>query len=226
MVLHDVRGHFRVWLYPALLFAAFVFSGCTKVYHFNTPDYVPAYPKPENTIPLKVALHIPEESREFAYSFVYKRWALGEALESHMLNGLKAAFGDAAITSEPSVPSGFDRVAVCTLEKSTDIKIGTVGSDKIATIGLVCRIEDATKSVRWEGRVNRTETFNAGIVGTMLRVTAFASVFIRSVDVAGAEEMYDAMITSGSNNTLILTVDEMINKIVKDGRTRICPGCR
>ncbi len=212
-------------LHLLVLLALLILTGCTKSYHFNTPDYVPAYPKLMSPIPLKAALLIPEETRGFNYSFVYKRWALGEALESHMLSGMKAAFSEAVVSPDGSMPAGCDRIVICSLDKKTDIKIGTVGSDKIATIGLDCQVQDAAKLVLWTGSVQRSETFNAGIVGTMLRLTAAASVFVRGIDVGGAEEMYDAMITSGSNNTLILAVDEMMSKMIGEGAAKICAGC-
>lgn len=213
------------YLCTLMVLTAAGLAGCAKTYHFNTRDYVPVYPRLEAPVNLRAALVVPYETKDFAYKFVYKRWGLGEALESHMLSGLKAAFTEVAVASDGKIPAGVDRIVTCSLGNKTDLYVGFVQSDKKATIELACRVTNASGTPLWEGSVVRTETFNAGIVGHMLQLTALASVFVKSVDVGSAEDMYDAMITSGSNNSLILTVDEMMNKMIGEGAPKICPGC-
>lgn len=220
-----IRGTIRhLCPYAGILLAAFFLGGCST-YHFNTSEFSPAFPRLETPIARKVALAVPEETRTFNFSFANKRWAVGEAVESHVLSGLKAAFSDAVAVSGSALPPGFDRLATCSLGKKSNLTIGYVWSDKVATIELSCHIQDASGTPLWNGAVSRAEVFNERIVGHMLQLTALASVFIRSVDARGAEERYDAMITSGVNNSLILAVDEMMNKMVKEGAVVICSGC-
>ena len=113
----------------------------------------------------------------------------------------------------------------CSLGKKTDLNVGFVWSDKTATVELGCHVSDASQTALWEGSILRSDTFNAGIVGQMLQITAVASVFIKKIDLGSAEEMYDAVITNGSNNSLILGVDELMDKMIKEGSTKICPDC-
>ncbi|MDD5287169.1 MAG: hypothetical protein PHD54_15070, partial [Desulfuromonadaceae bacterium] len=213
------------YLSALVIFAMAVLAGCTTTYHFNTADYVPVFPKLETPVPLRVALVIPEKTKEITYKFANRRWNIGEALESHMLNGLKAAFADVSVASNEIYMTGIDRVVTCSLGDKTNLNVGFVWSDKTATIEMGCRVSDASQKALWEGSILRSDTFNAGIVGQMLQITAIASVFIKSVDLGSAEEMYDAMITSGSNNSLILGVDELMDKMLKEGTTKICPSC-
>jgi len=144
-----------------------------------------------------------------------------------MGNGLKAAFKDVVVTLvDGKAPANVDRVMICSLGDKTDLKVGVfVWSDKTAIIELNCQVFDNAKTVLWEGSILRTDTFNPGIAGYLLPITAVAANFLPRMDVQGAEEMYADTITSATNNSMILTIDEFMEKMVKEGRSKICPSC-
>lgn len=214
----------RFYLFIAVMFVS---SGCTTKIHFDLPEFAPEYPKLEVPIPLRVALIVPEKTREFAFKIPLKHWCLGEAVSGHMGKGLRAAFKDVVVTVvDGKIPVDVDRVVDCSLGDKTDLKVGVfVWSDKTTIIELNCQVFDNTKSVLWEGSILRTDTFNPGIAGYLLPITAVAANFLPKMDVQGAEEMYADTITSATNNSLILTIDEFMEKMVKEGRNKICPSC-
>ncbi|MDO9069874.1 MAG: hypothetical protein Q7W05_15655 [Deltaproteobacteria bacterium] len=206
--------------------AIFILGGCTTKIHFDLPELAPEYSKLEAPIPLRVALIVPEKTREFAYKIPLKHWCLGEAVPGHMGNGLRAAFKDVVTVVNGEAPADVDRVMICSLGDKTDLKAGVfVWSDKTTIIELNCQVSDNAKSVLWEGYVLRTDTFNPGIAGYMLPITALASNFLPKMDVRGAEAMYADTITSAANNCLILAVDQFMEKMLREGRSKICPGC-
>jgi len=209
-----------------LMTACFCFTGCTTKFHFNTPEMTPQYSQMAAPIPLRVALIVPEETRNVAYTVPLRRWCIGEAVPTHMASALKSAFKDVRVSEDGKIPADADRIIHCSLGANTDMKFGVlVTSDKTATVELKCKVLDAARRTLWEGGILRSDTFNAGIIGQMLPLTAMVSIFYKKVDVAGAEEAYAAMITAGSNNSMVLAVDQFMEKMIREGRTRICPSC-
>ena len=209
-----------------LLAVFLLLPGCTTKLHFNTPEMTPQYSKMAAPIPHRVVLIVPEETRDRAYTIPLRRWCIGEAVPGHMASALKSAFKDVVESTDGKIPADADRIIYCSLGAKTDMKFGVlVTSDKTATIELNCRVLDATSKTLWEGGILHSDTFNAGIVGQMLAVKAFASIFYKSVDLASAEDAYAEMIAFGSNNSMILTIDQFMEKMIRDGRTSICPSC-
>ena len=51
--------------------AMFILGGCTTKIHYNLPELAPEYPKLEVPIPLRVALIVPEKTREFAFKLKF-----------------------------------------------------------------------------------------------------------------------------------------------------------
>lgn len=217
------KSVFHLYLFVAVMF---ILSGCTTKIHFDLPELAPEYPKLETPIPLSVALIVPEKTREFAFKIPLKHWCLGEAVPGHVGNGLRAAFKNVVAVVDGKAPTDVDRVMICSLGDKTDLKVGVfVWSDKTTIIELNCQVFDNTKSVLWEGSILRTDTFNPGIAGYLLPITAVASNFLPRMDVRGAEAMYADTITSAANNSMILAVDQFMGKMVKEGRNKICPSC-
>jgi hypothetical protein len=211
---------------PAVMAACFILAGCTTKLHFNTPEMIPHYPQMSAPIPHRVALIVPEETRDMAYTIPLRRWCIGEAVPTHMAAALKSAFKDVTVADDGKIPADAERIIYCSLGAGTDMKFGMlVSSDKTATVELNCRVLDAARSTLWEGGILRSDTFNAGIVAQMLQLTAITSIFYSNVDVAGAEEAYAAMITAGSNSSMVLAVDQLMEKMIREGRSGICPGC-
>lgn len=217
------KSLFHLNLFVAVMF---ILGGCTTKIHFNLPELTPEYPKLEAPIPLRVALIVPEKTREFAFKIPLKHWCIGEAIPGHMGNGLKAAFKDVVTVVDEKIPADVDRVIVCSLGDKTDLKVGVfVWSDKTTIIELNCRVLDKAESSLWEGTILRTDTFNPGIAGYLLPITAVAANFLPKMDVQGAEELYADTITSATNNSMVLTIDQFMEKMIKEGRNKICPDC-
>lgn len=201
-------------------------AGCTTKLHFNTPEMTPHYAKMAAPIPQHIVLIVPEETRNLAYTIPLRRWCIGEAVPTHMASALKSAFKDVIVSEDGKIPADADRIIYCSLGTKTDMKFGVlVTSDKTATIELNCRVLDAASKTLWEGGVLHSDTFNAGIVGQMLAVKAFASIFYKSVDLTSAEDAYAEMIAFGSNNSMILAVDRFMEKMIREGKSSICPNC-
>ena len=222
----DRSSSISPWRSMMMMLLVACISGCAKSYRLDTEDFVPKYPLLEEPLPLKVALVVPKETRRFAYKIPLRRWEMGAALESHMSSALKAAFKDVVSVPDEKSASGVDRIFVCSLGASTSLKVGLlVTSDHTATVDLGCQVLDASRVPLWEGRILRSDTFNAGIIGKMLLASSISSLFIKGVDVVGSEEKFEAVITDGSNNSLVLAVEQFMEKMLKEGQRKICPNC-
>ena len=201
-------------------------AGCTTSYHLNTESFVPRYPRLTNPFPMNVALVVPAETSGFAFTVPMRRWEIGEAVSSHMASGLKAAFKDVVVLNDEKAPPKAERIVVCSLRKRTELKLGMlVTSDHTANIDLDCKVLDASRKMLWEGSILRSDTFNAGIIGQMLLLQSASSFFVKNVDVSGSVDMFHSVITSGSNSSLVLAVDQLMEKMISEGNTRICTTC-
>lgn len=209
-----------------LMLILFVLSGCTTVHHLNTPEFTPEYAKKPNPFPLTAAISVPEETQKFAYTIPTVRWEVGEAVSSHMASGLQAVFRDVVVIKDGRPVASVDRYVVCSLGKQTEYRRGMfVSSDQTFVIDLECKLQDKSGKTLWEGSVIHTNVYNAGLAAKMLMATSAASIFIRSVDPSSAQKGYQEALSSGMNDTLLVAVDQMMAKLVKEGREQICPGC-
>jgi hypothetical protein len=202
--------------------------GCTKTIHFNTPEMTPKYPGVSKPFPYRAALLVPQETRSFAFTIPLRRWNIGEAVPVHMASALKSAFNEVVTIEGDKHSAGFERNVLCQLGPGTNMKFGLlVITDKTATIELNCQITDASQRILWQGGVTHSETFNAGMVGTMLTLNAAASIFIKKadIDLESSEDAYANVLAIGSNTAMIMTVDKLMEKMVNEGRSSICPDC-
>ncbi|NJD92441.1 MAG: hypothetical protein FIA91_13195 [Geobacter sp.] len=201
-------------------------SGCTTVHHLNTPEFIPEYAKKQNPFPLTVALSVPEETQKYAFTIPTVRWEVGEAVSSHMASGLQAVFKDVAVIKDGKPVAGADLTAVCSLGKQTEYQRGMfVSSDQTFVVQLECRVLDQSKKTLWEGTVLHTNVYNAGMAAKMLMATSAASIFIKSVDPSSAQQGYQESLAVGMNDTLLVAVDQMMARLVGEGKSRICPDC-
>ncbi len=209
-----------------VLIAIILLSGCTKTLHFNTPEMTPQYPGMSKPFPYRAALIVPQETRDMAFTIPLRRWNIGEAVPSHMASALKSAFNTVVAAEEGKLPTDAERIIICRLGSGTDMKFGLlVTSDNTATIELACLVRDASQRKLWEGTVLHSETFNADMIGKMHMMTAAASIFFKDMDVSSSEELLASVIADGANTTMVLTVDKLMEKMVKEGRSSICPRC-
>lgn len=210
----------------AVLFILALLCGCTKTLHFNTPEMTPQYPVMTKPFPYRAALIVPTETRERAFTIPLRRWNIGEAVPSHMASALKSAFKTVAVADEGKLPADAERGVVCRLGSATDLKLGLLAtSDHTATIELTCLVQDGSLRTLWEGTVLHSETFNAGMLGKMHLLTAAASIFFKNADTSGSEELLASVIADGSNTAMVLAVDKLMEKMITEGRSRICPPC-
>ena len=211
--------------WPSIVAILLFFCGCTTKIHFDRPEFAPEYAKMEKPIPLRVALIIPQETREFAHKVPLRHWCIGEAVPGHMAIGLKAAFKDVVTVVDGKAPADVDRVVICSLGDKTELKTKFAWSDIVTIIELKCQVMDNAKSLLWEGSILRTDSFAPGAVGYLLPITAVASNFLPGMDVKGADAMYADTISSAANNSLILGIDQFMEKMIREGRSSICAGC-
>ncbi len=215
-----------IFLFCVLAVAACLTAGCTTSYHINTPDYIPVYPKLKTPVPLTAGLIVPQETLDYAHSVPLARWEVGQAVSSHMASGLKAAFKNVVVLAGGKPDAGVDIVVTCTLGQQSKFKPGLlVTSDHAVTIELICKTTDTSNVSLWDGHILQTDIFNAGIIGKMLIATSLTSIFVSNVDVQGAVDSFGLVVAGGSNNNLVIAVNRMMEKMVNEGRLKICPKC-
>lgn len=216
---------FRLMVFSTLFLVSI--SGCTTIHHMNTPEFIPEYVKKQDQFPLKVALVVPEETRKFAFTIPTVRWEVGAAVATHMASGLQAVFKEVAVVKDEKIALDFDRKAVCSLGKQTEYQRGMfVSSDQTFIISLDCAVYDRAGRRLWAGEVLHKNVYNAGLAAKMLMASAAAAVILKSGDTASAQQGYQESLNSGMNETLIVAVDQMMAKMISEGKVAICPDCK